>query len=127
MISFASAAALRSRSLKSGAFLSSLVVYASSSNAALTPNSFSLTANWSQVPLPEPGPNVSSSTLRAPGRVGAGPGPLAKSVSSAHACSSRSRRGTVVFEMSVSVLKPEQRLNAMHACDDIRKERENRP
>ena len=45
MISFVSCAALRSRSLKSDAFLSSLVVYAPSSNTALTPNSFSLTAN----------------------------------------------------------------------------------
>jgi hypothetical protein len=45
MISFAIRCALRSRSLKSGALRSSLVVYASSSKDVLTPNSFSLTLN----------------------------------------------------------------------------------
>jgi hypothetical protein len=96
-ISFASACARRSRSLKSAALRSSRVVYASSSNTGRTPNSRSFAANWSQPPGPAalaPAPNVRSS----PPPVDGAPAPPAADAcaSGAQACSSRSRRGAAL-------------------------------
>ena len=98
-ISLAIFIACRSRSLKSGLDRSSLVVYSSSLNCVVTPNSCWFTANWSHEELPEFGPNVESSL------VATGVGKGEAEPSGLQAWSSRSRGLRKGWEMSVSVRK----------------------
>ena len=116
MISFASFWAFRSRSLKSAAERSSLVVYISSSKLVLTPYNCSLAANWSHDLFPAlAGPKVRSSP-NCPG------GGLVPSEPGCQACNSRSRPPLPFPLISVSVLKAKNspNLSAMFRAFQLR-------
>jgi hypothetical protein len=102
-ISLAIRCAFLSLSLKSAAFLSSFVVYTSSSNDVVTPNICSFTANWSHEILPVAVvPKVTSSTIPSWRVVAAGGDP--GKATGCHACNSRSRASLPLL-ISVSVRK----------------------